>query len=189
MALTEQQAQDIEELIPAMRRFARGLTGRDDLADDLVQDALAKAISNFHRFEEGTNLKAWLFRILRNRHIDEVRKLQRRGTHVDVDDEEVVQIGAPGSQFSAVELTEFRRAFATLSEQDREVLLLIGMEGHTYDEVSDMIGVPVGTVKSRLSRARERLRGAMTKPVRAARKEPARVTSSTSVLATAGAYA
>lgn len=165
MALTEHQANEIEELIPAMRRFARGLTGREDVADDLVQDALAKAISNFDRFEEGTNLKAWLFRIVRNAHIDEVRKIKRRGVHLDVDDSEAVQLSAPGSQFSAVELTEFRRAFAKMSEQDKEVLLLIGMEGHTYEEVSEMVDVPVGTVKSRLSRARDRLRQLMAEPI------------------------
>lgn len=167
MSLTEQQANEIEELIPAMRRFARGLTGRDDAADDLVQDALAKAISKFDRFEEGTNLKAWLFRIMRNAQIDEVRKNQRRGVHVDIDDTEKVQISAPGSQFSAVELSEFRDAFAKLSEQDREVLLLIGMEGHSYEEAAEMIEMPVGTVKSRLSRARERLRKVMQEPAAA----------------------
>lgn len=166
MALTEQQANEIEEVLPAMRRFARGLAGREDLADDLVQDALAKALSNYDRFEQGTNLKAWLFRIIRNTHIDEMRKVQRRGTHIDVDDEEVVQIGVPGSQLSSVELVEFRRAFAKLSDEDREVLLLIGMEGHTYEEASEMIDVPVGTVKSRLSRARDRLRATMSAPAR-----------------------
>ncbi len=166
MALSEQQANEIEDMIPAMRRFARGLTGREDLADDLVQDALTKVLSNYDRFEQGTNLKAWLFRIVRNTHIDEMRKVQRRGAHVDVDDEEVVQIGVAGSQFSNVEMLEFRRAFAKLSEEDREVLLLIGMEGLTYDEASEMIDVPVGTVKSRLSRARDRLRAAIEAPIR-----------------------
>lgn len=185
MALTEQQANEIEELIPAMRRFARGLTGREDVADDLVQDALAKAISKIDRFEEGTNLKAWLFRIVRNTQIDEVRKIQRRGVHLDVDDPEAVQLSVQGSQFSAVELTEFRRAFAKLSDQDKEVLLLIGMEGHSYEEVSGMIDVPIGTIKSRLSRARDRLRKAMLEPVspRATARSPRLVARQASVRA------
>lgn len=190
MALTEQQASEIEHLIPAMRGFARGLTGRNDAADDLVQDALVKAISKIDQFEEGTNMKAWLFRIMRNAHIDEMRKIQRRGTHVDVDDTEAVQLGAPGSQFSAVELTEFRLAFAKLSEQDREVLLLIGMEGHTYEEVSEMTDLSVGTVKSRLSRERSRLRKVMTGPAPAMQKNRGRSQQTrANTFANAAAYA
>lgn len=189
MALSEQQADEIGDLIPSMRGFARGLTGRHDAADDLVQDALAKAISKIDRFEEGTNMKAWLFRIMRNAHIDEMRKVQRRGVHLDVDDSEAVQLGAPGSQFSAVELTEFRLAFAKLSETDREVLLLIGMEGHTYEEVSGMIDLPVGTVKSRLSRARARLRQVMDAPATQTRANHPKSRDAGSALITAGGHA
>ena len=189
MVLKEEQAKEIEELIPSMRGFARGLTGRHDAADDLVQDALAKAISKIDRFEEGTNMKAWLFRIMRNAHIDEMRKIQRRGVHLDVDDSEAVQLGVPGSQFSAVELTEFRLAFAKLSETDREVLLLIGMEGHTYEEVSNMIDLPVGTVKSRLSRARAKLRQVMDAPATEPRANHAKSRDVGSTLIAVGAHA
>ena len=126
---------------------------------------------------------------MRNAHIDEMRKIKRRGVHLDVDDSEAVQLGVPGSQFSAVELTEFRLAFAKLSETDREVLLLIGMEGHTYEEVSNMIDLPVGTVKSRLSRARARLRQVMDAPATEPRANHAKSRDVGSTLIAVGAHA
>lgn len=157
MELTIEQAAEIEEHLPALRRFARGLTGSFDTADDLVQDCLVKAISNYHRFRQGTNLRAWLFTIAHNCHLDAVRSVQRRGPHVDVDDY-AGQLQEPAGQMAHVEMEEFKKAFAQLSEGERKILLLVGMEGFSYEEVSEMLDIPVGTLKSRLSRARSRLR-------------------------------
>src|SRR3546814_292494 len=128
MELTIEQAAEIQEHIPALRRFARGLTGTVDAADDLVQDCLVKAIANYHRFREGTNLRAWLFTIAHNCHLDAVRSTQRRGVHLDVDDY-AGQLQEPAAQLAHMEMQEFRRAFAQLSEGERKILLLVGMEG------------------------------------------------------------
>ncbi|MBK1698625.1 hypothetical protein CKO21_15360 [Rhodovibrio salinarum] len=147
----------IEEHIPALRRYARALVRDGDWADDLVQDCLERGISRFAQFQPGTNLRTWLFTILHNLHCDTLRRQNRRGVHVPIDDWlDNVQTGA--EQPRAMHLRDFRRAFRGLPESDQQILLLIGVEGFSYEEVAQVLNVAVGTVKSRLFRARNRLK-------------------------------
>lgn len=146
----------IEAEIPRLRRFARAMVRDATLADDLVQECLERALSRLHLWRPGTNLRAWLFTILRNLHINGVR---RRQTVVDIDAEAQAAIGAAhGSQFVRLELRDLRRALALLPTEQREVVLLIGLEGISYGEAADILKISIGTVKSRLSRGRRALR-------------------------------
>ena len=155
--LTPQDAMAIEEHIPALRRYARALVRDGDRADDLVQDCLERGISRFGQFQPGTNLRTWLFTILHNLHCDNMRRQNRRGVHLPIDDwMETAQTGA--EQPRAMNLRDFRRTFRGLQESDQQILLLIGVEGFTYEEAAEVLDVAVGTVKSRLFRARDRLK-------------------------------
>ncbi|MGF7173091.1 RNA polymerase sigma factor [Azospirillum doebereinerae] len=149
----------IEAEIPRLRRFARAMVRDATLADDLVQECLERALSRLHLWRPGSNLRAWLFTILRNLHINGVR---RRQPVVDIDAEAQAAIGAaPGSQFVRLELRDLRRALGLLPNEQREVVLLIGLEGISYGEAADILGISIGTVKSRLSRGRRALRNLM----------------------------
>jgi RNA polymerase sigma factor (sigma-70 family) len=146
----------IEAEIPRLRRFARAMVRDATLADDLVQECLERALSRLHLWRPGSNLRAWLFTILRNLHINGIR---RRQTVVDIDAEAQAAIGAAsGAQFVRLELRDLRRALALLPTEQREVVLLIGLEGISYGEAADILGISIGTVKSRLSRGRRALR-------------------------------
>jgi RNA polymerase sigma-70 factor (ECF subfamily) len=146
----------IEAEIPRLRRFARAMVRDATLADDLVQECLERALSRLHLWRPGSNLRAWLFTILRNLHINGIR---RRQTVVDIDGEAQASIGAAhGSQFVRLELRDLRRALAMLPTEQREVVLLIGLEGISYGEAADILNISIGTVKSRLSRGRRALR-------------------------------
>ena len=149
----------LESQIPAVRRYARALARSPDQADDLVQDCLCRALQKQHLWEPGTNLRSWLFTILHNQHVNGIRSAIRRGTEVpdDGDDIEPLLVGAP-RQDDRLLLRDLHRAFGVLSMEQREVVLLVGLEGLRYAEVAAILGVPVGTVRSRLSRAREALR-------------------------------
>jgi RNA polymerase sigma-70 factor, ECF subfamily len=141
--------------IPGLRAFAVSLCGSMQNADDLVQDTLLKAWGASRSFVEGTNLRAWLFTILRNTYFSLYRK---RGREVqDVDGLRAERLAVPPEQNSAVDLTDFRKALAKLSEEQREVLILVGASGLSYEEAAAISGVAVGTVKSRVNRARVRL--------------------------------
>lgn len=157
------QVQAIEEHIPALRRYARALVRDADKADDLVQDCLERSVSRIDQFAPGTNLRTWLFTIMHNLHCDTLRRVQRRGPHVPINEWES-NAQYPATQSTAVEIREFERAFARLTKRDQHLLLLVGVEGFSYEEVSEVLGIAVGTVKSRLFRARERLRGLMGEP-------------------------
>lgn len=146
----------IEAEIPRLRRFARAMVRDATLADDLVQECLERALSRLHLWRPGSNLRAWLFTILRNLHINGIR---RRQTVVDIDGEGQASIGAAhGSQFVRLELRDLKRALGLLPTEQREVVLLIGLEGISYGEAADILGISIGTVKSRLSRGRRALR-------------------------------
>lgn len=141
--------------VPSLRAFARSLTRNHASADDLVQETVLKAWTKLDSFEEGTNLRAWLFTILRNTFISMKRKGQREvedanGAHAA----KVVQIP---EQEGAMELVQFRRALAVLPDEQREALVLVGAAGFTYEEAAAICGCVVGTIKSRISRARRRL--------------------------------
>ena len=141
--------------IPNLRAFAISLTGDHHRANDLVQETLLKAWANRDRFEAGTNLKAWLFTILRNTYFSEIRK--RRREVQDTDGVAASQLVSPPEQYGHLDLNEFRKALIDLSDDQREALLLVGAEGFSYEEAAEICGCAVGTVKSRVNRARGRL--------------------------------
>ncbi len=141
--------------VPSLRAFAISLSGNADRADDLVQDTLMRAWSNAGSFQEGTNLKAWLFTILRNLFTSEYRK--RRREVEDADGEYAASLSAPPSQEGHVSLSDMRTALAQLPDDQREAVLLIGASGFSYEEAAEICGCAVGTIKSRVNRGRARL--------------------------------
>jgi RNA polymerase sigma-70 factor (ECF subfamily) len=155
------QAALIEAQIPGLRRFACALLRGDrHRADDLVQDALERALSRWHLRRSEDNVRGWLYTILYNRFLTEQSRLKRRGVHGTLTDDTEVP-GIAGGQEAALEHRDLLRAFSALPEEQRTVLLLIGVEDLSYDEAARVLGVPIGTVMSRLSRGRERLRQQM----------------------------
>ncbi len=141
--------------IPHLRAFAISLTGNVDQADDLVQDAILRGLSHIDRFEPGTNMQAWLFTILRNQFHTSFRK--RRREVEDPDGVMAATLSAPPEQHGHLDLDDLGAALAKLSIEQREVLLLIGAESLSYEEAAQICGTKVGTVKSRMNRARARL--------------------------------
>ena len=141
--------------LPAMRAFAISLTRNMAAADDLVQDAIVKAWSSFDKFEPGTNMRAWLFTILRNTFYSGVRK--RRRDVADPDGIHTATLFEKPAHDGRLAMNDFMVAFNQLSPVHREVLILVGASGFSYEEAAEMTGVAVGTVKSRASRARLRL--------------------------------
>ena len=147
----------LEAQIPPLRRYARALLRDTSRADDLIQDTLVRALAKQHLWQEGTNLRAWLFTLMHNLHVNVVRQSAREGTLVDVDDVSATLIATTDPTASR-QLRELEDAIARLPIEQREVVLLIGLEGIRYDEAAVVLGIPVGTVRSRLSRARGSLR-------------------------------
>jgi len=141
--------------VPSLRAFAISLSGQVDRADDLVQDTLLRALSNLHRFERGTNLNAWLFTILRNLFHSEYRK--RRREVEDPDGSYAGRLKVQPEQGSRLDFEDFRSALAKLPPDQREALLLVGASGFSYEEAAQICGCAVGTIKSRVNRARFRL--------------------------------
>jgi RNA polymerase sigma-70 factor, ECF subfamily len=150
----------IEAEIPRMRRYARALVRDVEGADDLVQESLARALAKRHLWQDGTNLRAWLFTILHNQHVNQIRRSIRVGTTVDIDDAASL-LGLPASQDKRLELRDLDRALGRLAAEQRTVILLVGLEGMLYTDIAALLGVPVGTVRSRLSRGRQELRRLM----------------------------
>jgi RNA polymerase sigma-70 factor, ECF subfamily len=160
--ITADPRAQIVSLLPRLRRFARGLTPDSHLADDLVQAACLKALERWHQWQPGTSLASWLFRIVQNTWIDEFRSRARQAT--DPDEDALLEL--PGEDGRAVverrsELRAVRQAMAALPEEQRAVLLLVTVDGLSYQEAADALGVPMGTVMSRLARARARLADAI----------------------------
>src|SRR5271170_5899185 len=151
---------NIEAEIPRLRRYARSLTREAVAADDLVQDCLARALGRLHLWQAGTDMRAWLFTILHNQYVNQVRRAIREGAPVGLSETEPMLTQAP-DQGKRLELRDLERALARLPEDQRTVILLIGLEGMRYEEVAEVIDVPIGTVRSRLSRGREALRRLM----------------------------
>src|SRR5439155_20184809 len=149
--------QEIEAEIPRLRRFARALTRDPVAADDLVQDCLTRALGKLHLWEEGTDLRAWLFTILHNQHVNHIRRKVREGAAVGLSEREPLLAHA-AQQGKRLELRDLERAIGKLPDAQRSVILLVGLEGMRYEEVAAVLNVPVGTIRSRLSRARELLR-------------------------------
>ena len=149
--------QEIEALIPRLRRYALALTQNVIDADDLVQDCLSRALGKIHLWQKGTDLRAWLFTILHNQHVSRVRRQVREWASI-----ELLTSGPrlvlPPHQVARLELRDIGRALAELPEEQRSVILLVGLEGMGYNEAASIVNVPVGTVRSRVARGRESLR-------------------------------
>jgi len=148
---------EIEAMLPALRRFARSLTRDTVRADDLVQDTVERALRRIDTFHKGSNLKAWMFTILRNQFITECRRPKVFDDSVEVGTDDF-EMPVSGAQEDTVELKEFMAAFDRLNRSDQEILLLAGLEDMPYTEIAEIQDVAVGTIKSRVARARERLR-------------------------------
>ena len=141
--------------LPSLRAFAVSLSGRHDRADDLVQDTMMKAWAKQDSYQMGTNIKAWLFTILRNEFYSQMRK---RGREVqDSDGAMTARLAVHPSQQGKLNLQDFRGALEQLPEDQREAIILIGASGFSYEEAAESCGCAVGTIKSRVSRARTRL--------------------------------
>lgn len=161
--------------LPMLRAFARSLSGNRDRADDLVQETVVRALANRDKFQEGTNLHAWLVTILRNQFYSEGRK--RRREVEDSDGVHAARLSEIAAQPGHLELDDFLRAMRLLPDEQREALILIGASGFSYEEASEICGVPVGTVKSRVSRARTRLEEIMQGGVELPEGESARISA------------
>jgi RNA polymerase sigma-70 factor (ECF subfamily) len=146
--------------IPRLRRYARALTRDASRADDLVQSCLVRALAKSHLWQPGTDLRAWLFTILHNQYVNDVRRAMREGTTIPVEDA-APTLTVPSTQGASLRLRDLDRALARLPEEQRQILLLVGLEGMRYEEVATVLNVPVGTVRSRLSRGRDMLRQLM----------------------------
>jgi RNA polymerase sigma-70 factor, ECF subfamily len=147
----------IEALVPRLRRYARALTHDVVAADDLVQDSLSRALGKIHLWEKGTDLRAWLFTILHNQHVSLRRRELRERAGVDLQTPGRRLAFAP-DQDKRLELRDLERALAKLPEEQRAVILLVGLEGMRYEEAASVVNLPVGTVRSRVARGREALR-------------------------------
>jgi RNA polymerase sigma-70 factor (ECF subfamily) len=146
---------ELIELLPSLRAFARSLAHNPAQADDLVQDTLVKALANVDRFEPGTNLRAWLFTILRNHYYSQLRKSKREIE--DADGKFAARLSSRPEQDGSVDLEDFKIAFQQLAPDHREVLTLVGASGCSYEEAAHICGCAVGTIKSRVNRARKKL--------------------------------
>ncbi len=146
---------ELTDVVPHLRAFARGLCGRPDMADDLVQETLLKAWAAQERFEPGTSMRAWTFVILRNAYLTDMRRNRFRGEY----DEGVAEriLTAPAGQEEPIHLSDMHRALLTLPPERREALLLVGAGGFSYEEAANICGCAVGTIKSRVGRARAAL--------------------------------
>jgi len=146
----------ISEQIPRLRRYARALAGDRATADDLVQDTLERALSRFHLWRRGSDLRAWLFTIMHNIHVNQARSRARRQHDALEADPNAEALRARDTDW--LELRDMANALARVPDEQRAVLLLVGLEQFTYEEAARILDIPIGTVMSRLSRGRERLR-------------------------------
>jgi len=145
---------DLIEHIPRLRRYARALVRDPARADDLVQDTLERALVKLDLWQPGSNLRAWLFTLMHNLFVNQARSRREADSALD----EALDIPVSGGQMEALTARDIQAALARLPEAQREVLLLVGLEQFAYEEAARVLGVPVGTVMSRLARARERMR-------------------------------
>ena len=168
--------QQLVEAIPMLRGFARSLSGNRDRADDLVQETLAKAIANRDKYRMGTNLHAWLVTILRNQYYSEGRRRWREVS--DAEGTHAARLVEQPAHAAHLELREFMAALQVLSDEQREALVLIGASGLSYEEAAEVLGTRVGTVKSRVSRARTRLEALLDGRERFDRRDEAAIARS-----------
>ncbi|MEW6415912.1 MAG: sigma-70 family RNA polymerase sigma factor [Pseudomonadota bacterium] len=145
---------DLIEHLPRLRRYARALTRDTGRADDLVQDTLERALARLDRWQPGSDLRAWLFTLMHNLFVNQIRARGAQETVIDDAPDQPVS----GGQFEALVARDIHAALGHLPEAQREVLLLVGLEQFGYAEAAQVLGVPIGTVMSRLARARENMR-------------------------------
>ncbi|MGH6763772.1 MAG: RNA polymerase sigma factor [Phyllobacterium sp.] len=156
---SKQFKRDLLAILPKLRAFAIFLAGQSDKADDLVQDTIVKAWANQSSFEMGTNMKAWLFTIMRNEFYSQMRK---RGREIqDTEGFFTSQMAVHPSQYGSLDLQDFRKALDALPGDQREAITLVGALGVSYEEAAVICGCAVGTIKSRVSRARKGLQAAL----------------------------
>lgn len=151
---------EMESCLPHLRRYALSLTASQPDADDLVQDTMVRAIARKSGFTEGTDLRRWMFTIMHNIHIDGWRRKKRRGPHVSYEEGDRVDRAQP-SQIHLPELIDTERALGRLNGVEREIVDMVVLQGKRYEDTAEQLGVALGTVKSRLSRARTRLRATL----------------------------
>lgn len=150
--------QNLVDALPRLRRFALSLCRRGDMADDLVQTTVERALASRDRFDPATRLDPWLFRILRNAWIDQTRRAATRGTEIDVvDTPEAATVDGERVTDARLMLQRTEAAMATLPDEQREVIVLVCFEQMSYAEAADILGIPKGTVMSRLARGRAAL--------------------------------
>jgi len=150
-------AQSLIELIPRLRRYARALVGDRAASDDLVQDTLERAWAKLHLYRRGTDLRAWLFTVMHNVHVNRMRATRP----TDPLEDEMPELAQRATQGDALVVRDLERAIGALPPAQREVLLLVALEDLSYEETARSLGIPIGTVMSRLARAREKLRELM----------------------------
>lgn len=151
--------QAVEAEIPCLQRYAHKLARDHASAEELVQEGVLRALSKQHLWREGTSLRAWLFTILHNQFVNEIRRTAREGTAVELCEVDA-QLASPPTQDKLLELRDVCRALATLTNGQRDAVIRVGIDGWTYERVAKATGLPVGTIRSRLSRARDRLTAA-----------------------------
>jgi len=151
------RADQIREHLPSLRRYARALTRDADLADELVQDSVVRALAKWPLFRRRDNLRAWLFTIMHNVHVNAAKRRTRTAMR-SLDADPLPARAVAAAQGHAVALGRLAAALDALPDDQRRVVLLVGLEGFSYAEAASITGVPLGTVMSRLSRARDRLR-------------------------------
>lgn len=161
---------ELVRLVPELRAFALSLSRNPSVADDLVQETVLKAWAKLDTFAEGTNMRAWLFTILRNTFYSGARKGKREVP--DIDGAYAAQLSQKPDHDGRLALRDFAVAFAKLPDEQREVLILIGASGLSYDEAAETCGCAVGTIKSRLNRARARLAELLDAPPVAPQTQP-----------------
>lgn len=148
------EAQRLVDLIPRLRRYARALVGDRASADDLVQDTLERALAKLHLYRRGTDLRAWLFTVMHNVHVNRVRATRP----MDMLEDDMPELAQRPAQGDGLLVRDLERALARLPADQRAVLLLVTLEEMSYEEVARALAIPIGTVMSRLSRAREKVR-------------------------------
>jgi RNA polymerase sigma-70 factor (ECF subfamily) len=158
----------VEREIPRLRRYARALTRSADRADDLVQETLLRAISKSHLWQTGTDIRAWLFTIMHNHYVNMVRRAMRDDATIDIE-QMSASLVANTDPTASSQLRELEQSLARLPDEQREVILLVGLEGMSYETAAKILSIPVGTVRSRLSRGRDALRRLMGLPEKAER--------------------
>jgi RNA polymerase sigma-70 factor (ECF subfamily) len=155
--------EEMMQHVPRLRRYARALLKDHDLADDLVQDTLERGLRNTARFRPGSDLRAWLSTIMHHVFVNQISKLAAHAVHVQMEDESIPEgeLAIHGNQSQSLEVRDIDEALQRLPAEQREVVLLVALEEMSYAEIAVALEVPIGTVMSRLSRARERLRELM----------------------------